>query len=193
MSRVIDKTRETKETKIYIHLDIDNPGEVRVTTPVPFFNHMLHSLLFYMESEALVEAIDKQNFDDHHIVEDVAIVLGDSLAELLGDKKGIKRFSTYTIPMDEALVTVSLDISGRGGSYTDFHVKRDSVGGLSMENVPHFLDTLAKHSGITLHVIQHRGENAHHVVEAIFKGLGISLHDATRLLSSNVRSTKGSI
>ncbi len=127
------------------------------------------------------------------MVEDVAIVLGDSIAEILGDRKGIRRFSSVILPMDETLVLVSLDISGRGASYVRLKLRRDSVGGLSMENVPHFLDTLSKHAGFTLHVEQMRGKNSHHIVEAVFKGLGMSIYEATRVVSNEVRSTKGSL
>ncbi len=193
MSRVGQRRRETKETDVSLYLDLDTPGEVRVNTPVPFFNHMLHTMFYYMNSTAKLDAVDKQGFDDHHVVEDTSIVIGDLISEILGDRKGIKRFSTVTVPMDESLVMVSLDISGRGGSYVKFKVKRDSVGGLSMENVPHFLDTLSKHAGLTLHVVQLRGGNAHHSTEAVFKALGMSIYEATRIVSTDVRSTKGSL
>ncbi len=193
MSRSIQKERETKETRISVYLDLDVKGDVDVKTPVPFFNHMLYSMLFYMNCSAKVHAEDKQGFDDHHVVEDVAIVLGDSIAEILGDRRGIRRFSSVIIPMDEALVLLSLDISGRGASYVRLKLRRDSVGGLSMENVPHFLDTLSKHAGFTLHVEQMRGKNAHHTVEAVFKALGMSIYEATRIVSDEVRSTKGSL
>ncbi|ARM77146.1 imidazoleglycerol-phosphate dehydratase [Acidianus manzaensis] len=185
--------RETKETTIQIYLNIDSPGKIEVNTPVPFFNHMLNSLLYYMKSSASIIAVDHQNYDDHHIVEDTAITLGQALKEALGDKKGIKRFSSIFIPMDEALVLVALDISGRGMGITELDLKREQIGGLSMENVPHFFSSFAINSGITLHIKKFRGENEHHIVEAAFKGLGLCLYEATRIVSNEVPSTKGSL
>lgn len=114
MSRSISKLRETKETKVEIFLDIDNKGEIEVSTPVNFFNHMLYTLLYYMNSTAKVNVVDRQNYDDHHVVEDTAITLGQAFKEVLGDKKGIRRFANTIIPMDDALVLVAVDISGEG-------------------------------------------------------------------------------
>lgn len=185
--------RETRETSVYVFLDIDTPGKIEVKTPIPFFNHMLSTLLYYMRSSATVIAEDYQNYDDHHVVEDTAIVLGQALKEALGDKKGIKRFSSIFIPMDEALVLVSLDISGRGLGVIELDLKREQIGGLSMENVPHFFSSFAINAGITLHIKKFRGDNEHHIVEASFKGLGLCLYDATRIVWDEIPSTKGSL
>lgn len=185
--------RETKETSIQVYIDIDTPGKIEVKTPVPFFNHMLYTLLYYMRSTATVIAEDRQNYDDHHVVEDTAIVLGQAIKEALGDKKGIKRFSNAFIPMDEALVLVSLDISGRGLGVIELNLRREQIGGLSMENVPHFFSSFAMNAGVTLHIKKFRGKNEHHIVEAAFKGLGLCLYDATRIIWDEIPSTKGSL
>ncbi len=187
------KIRETKETKVEVSLDLDEEGDVVVNTPVPFFNHMLTTLGTYMGGSLVINAVDKLNYDDHHVVEDVAIVLGEALKEALGDKKGIKRFSSIALPMDEALVLVALDISNRGMALVNLKLRREMIGGHSTENVYHFYKTFAANAGITLHIMALRGKNTHHIIEASFKGLGLTLYEATRVVGSKVRSTKGVI
>ncbi|AHC51793.1 imidazoleglycerol-phosphate dehydratase [Sulfolobus acidocaldarius SUSAZ] len=193
MSRSVSKLRETKETKVEIFLDIDNKGEIEVSTPVNFFNHMLYTLLYYMNSTAKVNVVDRQSYDDHHVVEDTAITLGQAFKEVLGDKKGIRRFANTIIPMDDALVLVAVDISGRGVSNVEFRLKRNTIGDLAIENIYHFFSSFSYHSGVNLHVIQLRGKNTHHILEASFKGLGMSLYEASRILFEEVRSLKGSL
>ncbi|AWR99770.1 imidazoleglycerol-phosphate dehydratase [Metallosphaera hakonensis] len=193
MSRFTEKIRETKETKVLVKLELDGKGNVEVRTPIPFFNHMLHSMLFYMEVDAVVAAEDKQSFDDHHVVEDVGITLGQALRDALGDRKGIRRFSSLTVPMDEALVLVAVDISGRGFSSVNLGLVREKVGELSTENVPHFFWSFATNAGLTLHVRKLDGVNEHHVIEASFKGVGLTLRDACSLQGNILRSTKGSL
>jgi len=193
LARNANITRETKETKIEVFLDIDRKGEIKVSTPVPFFNHMLITLLTYMNSTATVSATDKLPYDDHHIIEDVAITLGLAIKEALGDKRGIKRFSHQIIPMDEALVLVSLDISNRGIAFVNLNLKRSEIGGLATENIPHFFQSFAYNSGVTLHISQLSGYNTHHIIEASFKALGLALYEATRIVDNEIRSTKGVI
>ncbi|AEB94447.1 MAG: imidazoleglycerol-phosphate dehydratase [Metallosphaera sp.] len=193
MSRYAERTRETKETLVEVKLEIDGNGEVKIDTPVSFFNHMLHSMLFYMSSNSSVLAKDKQGFDDHHVVEDVGITLGQSFKEAIGDKRGIKRFSSIVVPMDEALVLVALDISGRGFASVDLDLKREKVGDLSTENVPHFFWSFSVNSGVTLHIRKLSGFNEHHVIEAAFKGVGLALREACTIQDNLVRSTKGSL
>lgn len=193
MSRSARRSRETKETLVEVFLNIDEVGPIDVTTPIPFFNHMLTTLLYYMNSTANVKAVDKLGLDDHHIVEDVAITLGEVFKEALGDKIGIKRYSSTVIPMDEALILVAIDISGRGGCYANLKLGRGVVGGLSVENVLHFAESLARTSGVTIHLVQLSGMNTHHIIEALFKGLGITLYDASRITSASIRSLKGSL
>ncbi|TRM93371.1 imidazoleglycerol-phosphate dehydratase, partial [Sulfolobus sp. A20-N-G8] len=136
-------------------------------------------------------AIDKLPYDDHHIIEDVAITLGKALEEALGDKRGIKRFSHAIVPMDEALILVSIDISSRGMASVNLDLKREEIGGMAIENVFHFFQSFAYNSGITLHIMQLNGFNTHHIIEASFKGLGMTLYDATRIIDNEIRSTKG--
>ena len=192
-NRSVKKVRETKETKVEIELDIDQKGEVRVQTPVKFFTHMLSTLLYYMNSTSTVIAEDKLGYDDHHIVEDVAITLGEAFKEALGDKRGIRRFANEIVPMDDALVLVAVDISGRGVSNIELNLQRSEIGGLAIENVFHFFQTFSYHCGVNLHVIQLRGTNTHHIIEASFKALGMSLYEASRIISQDVLSLKGSL
>ncbi|MDK6028376.1 imidazoleglycerol-phosphate dehydratase [Ignisphaera sp. 4213-co] len=191
MSRVCKDVRETKETKVLVEFNLDEPGDVEVSTPIPFFNHMLETMFVYMNSRASILTEEKKRVDDHHIVEDTAITIGNALDKCLGDRVGVKRFSHQIIPMDDALILIAVDISGRGGSFIELNFTREAIGGLSLENVSHFIDSLAKRSGITIHVIKLKGLNDHHVVEAIFKGLGIALYDATRVVGGSIKSLKG--
>lgn len=190
-SRTARKVRETAETRVEVFIDLDTPGSVDVKTPITFLNHMLVTMFTFMNSTAAVIAEEKLVYDDHHVVEDVAITIGEALKEALGDRVGIERYSSVVIPMDEALVLVAIDVSGRGGAYVKLRTLRELVGDMAFENVPHFIRSLAIASGITMHVIQLRGSNAHHVVEAVFKGLGITLYKASRVVSTSIRSTKG--
>lgn len=191
MSRRCKYKRETLETYAEIDIDIDTSGEVVVDTPIPFLNHILETLFKYMNSTVTLKLIDKKPFDDHHVVEDSAIVIGEALSKCLEDKSGIKRYSHIVIPMDDALILVAVDISGRGGGYVDLGIDKIVIGGMNTENVNHFIETLASRSKITIHVLKLRGYNVHHVIEAVFKGLGITLYDATRITSDKIRSTKG--
>jgi len=192
-TRSVKKIRETKETKVEIFLDIDKKGDVKVSTPVNFFNHMLSTMLYYMNSTATIIAEDKQGYDDHHIVEDVAITLGEAFKEALGDKRGIRRFSHQIIPMDEALVLIAVDISGRGVSNVELNLEREEIGGLATENVFHFFQSFSYNSGVNLHIIQIRGRNTHHIIEASFKGLGLALYEASRIIYEETFSLKGSL
>jgi imidazoleglycerol-phosphate dehydratase len=193
LSRYSKLRRETKETLVEVEINLDGQGRVKVETPVPFLNHMLESMLFYMRADATILAKDYKPFDDHHVVEDVAITLGQAVKEALGDKRGIARFADRTVPMDEALVQVAVDVSGRGMAFVEWKINRDSVGGLAIENAKHFIQSFAYNSGITIHVIQLRGENSHHILEASFKALGLALRDAFRVESAEIPSTKGSL
>lgn len=191
MSRRCNYFRETFETIAEAYIDMDTPGEIKVETPLPFLNHMLTTMFLHMNTTATVKVKDKGCYDDHHVVEDTAIAIGEAMAKCLSDKTGIKRFSHTIVPMDDALILVAVDVSGRGGGYIDLGLGKTIIGGMSTENVEHFVETLADRSRITIHVIKLRGRNLHHVIEAVFKGLGIAIHDATRIIGSSVRSTKG--
>ncbi|BBD73983.1 imidazoleglycerol-phosphate dehydratase [Sulfodiicoccus acidiphilus] len=172
-------------------IDIDSPGPIEVKTPVPFLNHMLYTLLFYMRTSATLSATDKLGYDDHHVVEDCAIVLGDALRELLGDRASIARFASVVVPMDDALVLAAVDISGRGEGFVKLDLSRENIGGMSTENVEHFMKTLARRAEVTLHLRQLDGSNVHHIIEAGFKAVGMALYQATRKTEEGVFSTKG--
>jgi len=190
-SRICRRIRETKETRIEIELNIDEAGEIYVATPVKFFNHLLSTMLSYMNSTAMVKAINKESYDDHHVVEDCGITLGEAFNECLGNRVGIKRFADILIPMDDALILLSIDISGRGKAYIDLNINREFIGDVATENIYHFIESFAYRSAVTIHIIQIKGFNSHHIVEAIFKGLGITLYEASRIVDFRIRSTKG--
>lgn len=191
MSRRCRYTRETLETYAEVDIDIDTEGKIGVDTPIPFLNHMLETMFKHMNSSAIMKIVDKKPYDDHHVVEDAAIAIGEALAKCLEDKSGIKRYSHVVIPMDDALILVVVDVSGRGGGYIDLNLEKLTIGGMSTENVSHFIETLATRSKITIHVLKIKGHNTHHIIEAVFKGLGLALHDATRIIGGSIKSTKG--
>ncbi|MEM1644711.1 MAG: imidazoleglycerol-phosphate dehydratase [Ignisphaera sp.] len=193
MTRRCKYSRETLETLVEVEIDIDSAGNILIETPIPFFNHMLITLFTYMNATATVRVVDKKPYDDHHVVEDAAIAIGEALCRCLEDKSGIKRYSHIIMPMDDALILVAIDISGRGRSYIDLGLDKIVIGGMNIENVDHFLETLASRSKTTIHVVKLRGYNTHHIVEAVFKGLGLAFYDATRIIGNKVISTKGVI
>ncbi len=182
--------RETKETRVSVSL-ARGRGPLRVETPIPFFNHMLETLIFYAGLHGELRAEDLRGFDDHHVVEDVGITLGRAIAELLGDRRGIKRFGWALVPMDEALAEAAVDVGGRPYSVVRARFRRDSVGGLSLELVPHFVWSLAYNSGATIHVVLRWHSNDHHGVEAMFKALGMALGQAMAVEDDGVTSLKG--
>lgn len=193
MARRCRYSRETLETLIEVDIDIDTPGNIVVETPIPFLNHMLITMFMHMNASATVKAIDKKPYDDHHVIEDVAIAIGEALCNCLEDKSGVKRYSHVVVPMDDALVLVAIDLSGRGGGYIDLRLDKIFIGGMNTENVDHFIETLASRSKTTIHIIKLRGSNTHHVVEAVFKSLGLAFYDATRVVGNRIMSTKGII
>ena len=193
--RSATNVRKTKETNISVRIDLDGPtGEVRATTGLPFFDHMLDQLGRHGGFDLTVEATGDLQVDGHHTVEDVAIVLGESFKAALGDKAGIRRFASGLYPLDEALVEVALDLSGR--PFVAYEVPFGEVLPLgdppfNPEMAEHFWQSFATSAGITLHVRLREGRNTHHIVEACFKGVARSLRDAVRVESAGVPSTKG--
>ena len=185
--------RQTAETKISAGLVIDGTGKSQITTGIGFFDHML--ILFTKHGLFDLElTVDGDlHIDGHHTVEDAAIVLGQAFAKALGDKSGIKRYGTAFVPMDEALIMVSLDISGRPFLAFDVDIPAERIGNFDSELTEEFLRALAVHAGLTLHVKMLAGKNAHHIVEGVFKALGRALDEATRKDERiiGVMSTKG--
>jgi imidazoleglycerol-phosphate dehydratase len=197
MSRSATTERTTKETSISVRLDVDGPtGEVRATTGLPFFDHMLDQIGRHGGFDLVVEATGDLQVDGHHTVEDVAITLGEAFRAALGDKAGIRRFASGLFPLDEALVEVAVDLSGR--PFIAYEVPFGEVLPLgdppfNPEMAEHFWQSFATTAGITLHVRLRAGRNTHHVVEACFKGVARCLRDAVRVEGGGVPSTKGVI
>ena len=195
MSRTAQRNRSTKETEIEISIDLDGTGQTDVSTGIPFYDHMLDQLGRHGGFDLTVKADGDLHIDTHHTVEDVAIALGEAFREALGDKAGIRRFASGRFPLDEALVDIALDLSGR--AHVEWMVPMPEV--LPLGN-PAFDPQLAEHAvssfadaaAMTLHVELVRGRNVHHIIEATFKGLARSLRDAVRVENAGgVPSTKG--
>jgi imidazoleglycerol-phosphate dehydratase len=197
MTRSADKERSTKETTISVRLDLDGAGgEVRASTGLPFFDHMLDQLGRHGGFDLVVEATGDLQVDGHHTVEDVAITVGEAFKAALGDKAGIRRFASGLFPLDEALVEVALDLSGR--PFCSYEVPFGEVLPLgdppfNPEMAEHFWQSFATTAGITLHVRLREGRNTHHIVEATFKGIARCLRDAVRVEGGGVPSTKGAL
>ena len=184
-------SRNTNETEINMKIKLDGEGIGEINTGVGFFNHMLNLLAFHSKFDLDIVSKGDLEVCDHHTIEDIGIALGSCLKEALGDKKGIKRYSTVFLPMDESLVMISLDISGRAYLHFEGEFRREKVGDFSTEMVEEFLRAFAYNSGITLHVRVLYGTNDHHKIEAIFKGLGRALREAVEISGNNIPSSKG--
>lgn len=189
--RQTEKKRETKETSIYAKINLDGNGKSEIDTGIGFFDHMLTLFSFHSGMDLHLEAKGDLEVCDHHTIEDCGILLGIVVKEALSDKVGIARYGSITLPMDEVLCNVSLDISGR--PYLVFHCEfqREQVGCMSCEMVEEFFRAFCVSSGITLHINVLYGKNDHHKIEAIFKAFGRTLKQATRIESSQMPSSKG--
>ncbi|RCU47285.1 imidazoleglycerol-phosphate dehydratase HisB [Haloplanus salinus] len=194
MDRTAARTRETAETTIDLTLDVDGEGDARVGTGVGFFDHMLESFASHGLFDLTVDCDGDLEIDDHHTVEDVALVLGAAFDDALGDKRGIRRFADRRVPLDEAVASVVVDVSGRPLFRFDGAFSQERVGEFTSVMARHFARSLAMQAGLTLHV-EVSGENAHHEVEALFKALARTLDDATRIddRRSDTPSTKGEL
>jgi imidazoleglycerol-phosphate dehydratase len=188
--------RKTKETEITLHLNIDGTGASKVRTPIPFFSHMLEAFSKHGLVDLTVDAQGDIEVDQHHTVEDVGIVLGQALRQSLGDKKGIVRYGTAYVPMDEALVSASVDLSGRPFLVFNVPVARTRVSNFDLDLLQEYFRAFAFNAEITLHVTMHYGHNLHHITEAVFKAVGRALADATRVnprIAGILPSTKGAL
>jgi imidazoleglycerol-phosphate dehydratase len=172
--------RQTKETDVSVRLSLDGGGPAAIATGVPFFDHLLRALAVHARLDLEVRAHGDLEVDAHHTVEDVALVLGESLAEALGDRSGIARFGDATVPLDESRATVAVDCGGRGYAMIDVPLRGVMIGTLPATLVPHFLETFAVRGGLTLNVIA-SGRDDHHVAEATFKALARALRQACAL------------
>ncbi|QGQ93755.1 imidazoleglycerol-phosphate dehydratase HisB [Paenibacillus psychroresistens] len=197
MSEIKQRTasvdRKTNETNIQLSFGVDGTGVSELETDVPFLNHMLDLFTKHGQFDLKLHAEGDIDIDDHHTVEDIGICLGQTLRESLGDKRGIKRYASVFVPMDEALAQVIIDISNRPHFEYRATYPSAQVGSFSTELVHEFLWKFALEARITLHVIVHYGQNTHHMIEAIFKALGRALDEATSIdpRVQGVPSTKG--
>jgi len=188
-------TRETAETDVEVTLDLDGDGESTVDTGVGFFDHMLASFAKHGLFDLTARCDGDLEVDDHHTVEDVGIALGAAFDEAVGDKRGIERFADRRVPLDEAVASVVVDVSGRAVYEFDGEFSQREVGGLTSRMAAHFWRSFATNAGLTLHC-EVDGENAHHEVEALFKGVARALDDATRVdgrRAGETPSTKGEL
>ena len=188
--------RKTKETEIALQLNLDGTGASKVQTPIPFFSHMLEAWAKHGLMDLAIEASGDVEVDIHHTVEDVGIVLGQALRQALADKRGIVRYGTAFVPMDEALVQASVDLSGRPFLVFNVPVARTRVSNFDLDMLQEFFRAFAFNAEITLHVTMHYGHNLHHIAEAVFKSVGRALAEATRLnprIAGILPSTKGAL
>jgi imidazoleglycerol-phosphate dehydratase len=193
MSRSSQQHRETKETKIELTLDVDGTGQARASTGIPFFDHMLEQLGKHSGWDLRIEAEGDLEIDTHHTIEDVGIVLGTAFKEALGDKAGVRRFASAVVPLDEALVQVALDLSGRPFLVYEVDPKSEWIGTFDPQLTEEFWRAFAFAAGITLHMRSLSGKNGHHIIEASFKGVARSLRDAVKIEGTGVPSTKGAL
>lgn len=191
MRRSATVERTTAETVIAAELDLDGTGRVAAATGVPFFDHLLNALGRHGRFDLRVRATGDLDVDAHHTVEDSGIVLGQALREAVGAGEGIARFASLHVPMDDALVLVALDVSGRPYLYFDVAFTTDRIGTFPVDLVEEFLRAIVNHAALTLHVRLEHGRDSHHIAEAAFKGLGIALRRALAITGSGVPSTKG--
>ena len=193
MSRVATRSRVTKETSIEIHLDLDGAGQTQVSTGLPFFDHMVDQLGRHGGFDLELTATGDLHVDAHHTVEDVGIALGECLGEALGDKVGVRRFASIALPLDEALVEAALDLSGRPYLRYDVEPRGEPLGSppFDPQLAEEFWRAFTTTAALTLHLRMRSGKNAHHILEASFKGVGRALRDAVRVEGAGVPSTKG--
>ncbi len=198
MKRIAKISRKTKETKISLVLNIDGEGKSKISTGIFFLDHMLTLFAKHGLFDLTIKAEGDFEVDIHHTNEDIGLCLGEALSDALKDKKGIRRFGSAFIPMDEALTRVVIDISGRASFHIDFEIKlpapleKDKY---DLQNLKHFLQSFAQKGGLNLHVSILKGEDFHHIVESIFKALGKALDEAT-IIDKRIKgipSTKGTL
>ncbi len=193
--RTAKRSRITKETSIDLSIDIDGTGSTDISTGIPFYDHMLDQLGRHGGFDLSIHATGDLHIDTHHTVEDVAITLGEAFREALGAKIGVRRFASGLYPLDEALVEVALDLSGRPYFVWEVDLPAESLAlgspAFDPQLTEHAIGSFATAAGLTLHVTLKRGRNVHHIIEATFKGLARCLRDAVRVESGDLPSTKG--
>ena len=189
--------RDTKETQISVSINLDGSGKRKIQTPVIFLNHMLDLFAKHSLIDFEVNAKGDMEIDEHHTVEDIGIVLGQALLKAVGDKKGIRRYGTMILAMDEVLALVSLDFAGRYAFLFDAEFKRDKIGDLSTELVYDFFDAIAQNAKLNLHIkLLNKGRNDHHRIEGIFKAFAKAIRQAVEIdarAKNKIPSTKGAL
>jgi imidazoleglycerol-phosphate dehydratase len=192
----VEIERRTRETEIILKLNLNSQGVTDIDTGIGFFDHMLELFAFHGFIDLALNVEGDLDVDEHHTVEDVGIAIGQAISQAVGDKAGIRRYGEMTLPMDETLVQVVLDLSGRAYYSADLEFRREAVGDLPVELVDEFFRALSSNCGMTLHIRMIRGGNAHHLIEACFKAFGRALDQALTTeerLHNKPLSTKGSL
>ena len=184
--------RKTKETQIALSLNLDGEGKAQIDTGVGFLNHMLELLAFHGRFDLTVTCRGDTQVDDHHSVEDIGIALGLAFAQALGEKKGIVRYGNFLLPMDEALVLCAVDLCGRDTLGWQVTIPAQKVGAFDTELVQEFLLGFTRNAGACLHFVQMAGTNSHHIIEAVFKGLGRALRQAVSVDPAQADQTPSS-
>lgn len=192
-SRTAKTERKTKETNITLEINLDGAGKYEIDTGVGFLDHMLAHLSKHGKIDLTIKAKGDLQVDAHHTIEDIAICLGSALSEALGDKKGIARFGNSSVPMEDALANVSIDLSGRPCCIYNVEYQTDKIGDFDVECIEELLRSFANNGKFNLHVNMPYGSNSHHIAEAVFKALGQALATAVRIIGSDVPSTKGKL
>ena len=188
--RIAERKRSTKETEISVRIDLDGTGQAKVSTGIPFFDHMLEQIGRHGGFDLELTARGDLDVDTHHTIEDTGIVLGAAFAEALGDKAGVRRFASYLLPLDEALIQVALDLSGRPFLVYEVDTPAQMIGTFDPQLAEEFFRAFVTSAGITLHLKSLSGKNGHHMVEASFKGVARALRDAVRVEGGDIPSTK---
>ena len=195
MNRTVTRTRTTKETDITVTLNLDGTGKTEIDTGIGFFDHMLNGFARHGLFDLTVHAKGDLEVDSHHTIEDTGIVLGQAILEAIGDKAGIKRYGHFMLPMDETLALCAVDLSGRPYLVFDGTFNTDRVGYFDTEMVKEFFYAISYSAGMNLHIKEMYGENAHHIIEAMFKAFARSLDEATRIdrRVTGLPTTKGAL
>lgn len=183
--------RKTNETNISIEINLDGTGENNIDTGIGFLDHMLHLMAFHGSFDLKVNCRGDLYIDDHHSVEDIGIALGQGFSKALGDRKGIRRYSSLHIPMDEALCLAAVDISSRPYLIFNVDFEGEKLGNMSTQCFKEFFRAFAFNAGITLHINLLYGENDHHKIEAVFKAFARAMREASQVVSDNIPSSKG--
>ncbi|MFZ0034957.1 MAG: imidazoleglycerol-phosphate dehydratase HisB [Sedimentisphaerales bacterium] len=185
--------RKTKETDVSLSLNLDGLGKYQIDTGIGFLDHMLSHLAKHSKIDLVLRAKGDLNVDAHHTIEDIAICLGECLVKALGDKKGIARYGHSSVPMEEAMANVSIDLSGRSSCVYNVDYRTDKIGDFDVECLEEMLRSFSNNGKFNLHINVPYGTNSHHIAEAIFKGLGQALAEAVKIVGTDIPSTKGTL